>query len=233
MTMQVASDWLPIVSKAWQALDVDYIHSLNTEKGILPPMDCLLRAFSEPLSQIHFILLGESPYPRPESANGLAFWDAAVSSLWSETGLSKSVNRATSLRNWLKALLKTHGLLSDDLSQQAITNIEKSNLVQTGEQLFNNMIKRGMLLLNASLIYQDKRIPYHAKQWRPFIDAVLEGIATVRPDIELILFGKIATQFKNGPLKVALKAEHPYNLSFINNESVLEFFRPLELIYEH
>ena len=45
-------------------------------------------------------------------ANGYAFWDAAVNELWSDNGLSKAVNRATSLRNFIKMLLVTEGALS-------------------------------------------------------------------------------------------------------------------------
>ena len=44
---------------------------------------------------MRYVLFGESPYPRAQSANGYAFWDAAANSLWAEEGgLHQLLNRA-------------------------------------------------------------------------------------------------------------------------------------------
>ncbi len=80
----------------------------------MPGSDQLLAAFKRERSGVRYLLIGESPYPRRESANGIAFYDAAVGSLWSEQGLSKPVNRATSLRNIIKTALLAEGLLDKD-----------------------------------------------------------------------------------------------------------------------
>ena len=74
-------------------------------------IDRLLAAFQRDRAGVRYLLIGESPYPRRASANGIAFYDAAVDSLWSEQGLSKAVNRATSLRNIVKTALLAEGLL--------------------------------------------------------------------------------------------------------------------------
>ena len=96
--------WQPLLQKGIRQLPPDYLHFLSQNANYLPTQHQLFRAFSRPLSKTQFILFGESPYPRAESANGFAFWDAAVGNIWSEQGLSKPVNRATSLRNFIKML---------------------------------------------------------------------------------------------------------------------------------
>jgi uracil-DNA glycosylase len=71
----------------------------------------LFAAFAQPLDRVRYVLVGEGPYPRAESATGVCFMDGAVGDLWSEAGLSKPVNRATSLRNFMKMLLVADGQL--------------------------------------------------------------------------------------------------------------------------
>jgi uracil-DNA glycosylase len=211
-------------------MDKTYLQHLEQDSSWLPGMGCVLAAFGQPLSQTRYLLLGESPYPRVQSANGYAFWDKAVGSLWSEDGLSKAVNRATSLRNWIKALLLARGALQEDFSQACIAQIDKSPLVKTAEELFCGMMGQGILLLNACLVYSEGKVTYHARCWRPFMTSLLNQIAREKPDVSLILFGKIAQAIPQTQLKVALLAEHPYNLSFITNKTVLDFFNPLDLL---
>lgn len=223
-------EWRAILSKSLEKVDKHYLDEVLADINCLPGPENMFRAFSLPLSKTHYILLGESPYPRKTSANGYAFWDKAVGSLWSSTGLSKAVNKATSLRNLIKALLVSRGDLSSDLSQTCIARLDKSNLVQTADEFFNGMMRKGILLLNASLVYSDGKVPYHARSWKPFMSSLLEQIAVVKPDVQLICFGKIAETIPHDKLTVGLCVEHPYNTSFITNKRVLEFFNPLDLL---
>lgn len=218
------------MSESLEAVDQDYLSQLARDTSWLPGQEKLLAAFSLPLDQLRYLLIGESPYPRPESANGYAFWDQAVHPLWSEKGLSKAVNRATSLRNLLKTLLAARGDLSEDFSQAAIARLDKRGLIQTADELFGNLMQRGFLLLNASLVYSPGQVPFHARQWRPFMASLLQSLERLRPECELILLGKIADQIPKTRLRVALQAEHPYNISFITNPQVINFFKPLDLL---
>ena len=223
-------DWQPILDKALTTVDETYLKHLLDDEQWLPGLNSLFAAFSLPLSKLSYLLLGESPYPRKQSANGYAFWDNAVESLWSDQGLSKAVNRATSLRNIMKMLLIARGSLTNDTSQQAISEIDKECLIKSGAHLFQGMMEKGFLLLNASLVYSDGKVPYHARHWRPFMQSLLEQIAIIKPDVKLILLGKIAAIIPPNKLPVGLIAEHPYNISFINNVKVIEFFKPLDLL---
>lgn len=227
---QAHSEWHEILNNALKTVDPDYLQQLQSTSDYLPEFKSLFAAFSLPLSSTRYILLGESPYPRAQSANGYAFWDAAVGSLWSSTGLSKDVNRATSLRNLIKMLLYTRGDLQGDFSQNAIARLDKSHYVQTAGQLFDAFIRHGFLLLNASLVYSEGKIPYHARLWRPFMHSLLNQLAAYNPELQLILFGRIAAQIPEASLFPSLRVEHPYNISFITNPDVVAFFKPLDLL---
>lgn len=223
-------EWHKILDNAFEYLDKSYLNLLMNNNNWLPGLKNLFSAFSLPLSKTRYILLGESPYPRLESANGYAFWDNSVHELWSEAGLSKAVNKATSLRNLIKMLLIARGTLMDDTSQQAIANINKNGLVQTADELFNGMMNRGILLLNACLVYSEGKVAYHARYWNPFIQSILDQLSLIKPTVQLILLGKIANNISQDKLTVGLIAEHPYNISFITNPRVIEFFQPLDLL---
>ncbi|WP_454781271.1 uracil-DNA glycosylase family protein [Legionella sp. WA2022007384] len=224
------SDWKKILITALKTMDQNYLHQLMNDENWLPGRARLFAAFSLPLAKTQYILLGESPYPRKESANGYAFWDNSVAELWSSTGLSKAVNRATSLRNWIKMMLCARGDLGFNTSQADIALLDKKTLVQTAQQLFEGMMNKGILLLNASLVYSEGKVPYHARQWKPFMQSLLEQLILIKPNIQLILLGKIAETAAQSKLPIGLIAEHPYNISFITNQHVIDFFKPLDLL---
>lgn len=225
--------WHEILIKALQRVDKAYLQQLEENKDWLPGITKLFAAFSLPLNETRYILLGESPYPRPQSANGYAFWDDAVQTLWSLSGLSKEVNRATSLRNWLKMLLIARGALHEDYSQTAIAALDKSQYWQTGKEFFNSLLRKGFLLLNASLVYSENKVRFHARHWQPFMHSILAQLEEIKPALQLILFGRIAKEIPEVKFFSCLIAEHPYNLSFITNPQVLAFFKPLDLLYRH
>jgi uracil-DNA glycosylase len=231
---KVHASWLDILERALQAMDADYLQRIIDEETWLPGHAQIFNAFSLPLTEVNYVLFGESPYPRVQSANGYAFWDAAVTSLWSETGLSKPVNRATSLRNFIKMLLIAAGeLTATTTTQTDIAKLDKHHLIQTNNELFGNLLKNGFLLLNATPVLRPLSVRKDAKAWRPFLEQVLHFLTQQRPEVEFILLGGIANEIDTLITQPGLKklyAEHPYNISFINNPKMLDFFRPFELL---
>lgn len=230
----VHPSWHPLIDEAWSTLDPAYLSQLAEREDWLPGQAKLLNAFSLPQSAVKVVLFGESPYPRSDSANGYAFWDQSITQLWSASGLDKRVNRATSLRNLLKMLLIAEGRLSPaDTSQAAIAALNKSDLVQTGAELFQNCLKHGFLLLNASLVLQDRPPVKDAREFSPFLSTLMQGLLKNRPDITLLLLGRIAKDL-SPLLPLAhtnrLSAMHPYNIEFIQDPEIIEFFRPFHLL---
>lgn len=224
------------------AADPNYLPALAND-DFLPTQGRLFAAFDQPLDKVRYVLVGEGPYPREASATGVCFMDGAVKELWSVQGLSKPVNRATSLRNFMKMLMVADGLLSPEhtggesvavVSAQAMS--PGSGFIQTLPDLQHNLIDHGFLLLNAALVYRPHVPPVkEAKAWRPFLETVLEALAD-RPGLPLptlVLWGRIAQWLEDLPAVSRFPkavAEHPYNLSFIQNQTMQDLFGPMRLL---
>ena len=238
---QVHPQWQPILADALATLDPEYLHSLLQDDNWLPGADQLLSAFKRDRLGVRYLLIGESPYPRRESANGIAFYDAAVGELWSAQGLSKPVNRATSLRNIVKTTLLAEGLLSRDgegkVTQAAIAEIDKHSLIQTLDEFFTNLQQVGFLMLNATPVLHPERKPVlEARYWQAFLEQLLASIAAhADAKITLLLWGKIAQQVEAMPASRPyrkLVCEHPYNLSFIDNPHMLKLFARISVMQQ-
>jgi len=231
----VDSSWQDCLQKGISKINTDYLKQLALSNDWLPGPEKTLNAFSLPIHKVNYVLFGESPYPRKESANGFAFWDASVHELWSESGLSKKVNRATSLRNILKMLLIAEGVIDKNhSSQETIAALNKQSFVQTNDALFTNLIQHGFLLLNATPVLQMNSPPHKdARAFQPFTKELLDSLLKQRPQVKLILLGRIANAIDHLIQNIdvdKLYAEHPYNVSFITNQKVIDFFKPLHLL---
>jgi uracil-DNA glycosylase len=236
---KVHQEWQPILRQSLATLENDYVNSLLADDCWLPGMDFLLAAFQRDRNGLRYLLIGESPYPRRESANGVAFYDAAVDSLWSEQGLSKAVNRATSLRNIVKTALLAEGLLQRDnagkITQHAIARLDKHGLILSLGEFFSNLERSGFLMLNATPVLHPERKPaQEAKYWLPFLDRLLTLIVqNSSTRITLVLWGKIAKLIETMPASRSydqIVCEHPYNISFIDNPEMLQLFAQLRIL---
>ncbi len=229
-----SKSWESVLREAYAQLEEDYRKFLEEDRGYIPDRENYLNAFRTlPKEKVKYILFGQDPYPREESANGYAFIDARVKEIFSDKGLSKEVNRATSLRNFIKMALVARGDLSpEDLSQDAIASIDKTALISFIEELRINFEKNGVLLLNTALVFTDKKSSSrHVKAWQPFVRSLLKSLETQQP--KLILFGTHAKALKkNLPLNgfETIELEHPYNHTFIANPKALELFGPMHLL---
>lgn len=233
---QVHPQWQGILLEALATLEPDYLHSLLHDDLWLPGPAQLFAAFKRDRLGVRYLLIGESPYPRRESANGIAFYDASVGELWSDQGLSKPVNRATSLRNIIKTALFAEGHLRKDsngrIPQAAIAAVDKDGLIQTLDEFFVNLQQDGLLLLNATPVLHPQRKPaLEARYWQAFLQRLLDSIGARAPtEITLLLWGRIAQQVEALPASRhyrQLICEHPYNVSFIDNPQVQALFAAL------
>ena len=235
------ASWQPHLLRGLQAMTAatpDYLATLSQD-NYLPTEQRLFAAFALPLQAVRYVLVGEGPYPRPESATGVCFMDGAVGGLWCEAGLSKPVHKATSLRNFMKMLLVADGrLTAGDTGGAALAPIAaraaSDGSVQTLAQLQANLTAQGFLLLNASLVFRRHVAPaIDARAWLPFLQAVLAALLEVDPAPTLVLWGKIAEQLKKLPATARFPqvvSEHPYNLTFIDHPDMQALFRPMRLL---
>jgi uracil-DNA glycosylase len=240
-----APSWRPALAQGLELMarqDPAYLLALSKDR-FLPTGGRIFSAFEQPLEAVNYVLVGEGPYPREQSATGVCFMDGAVRSLWSEQGLSKPVNRATSLRNFMKMLMVADGWLRPDATGgESVAPVAAkvmrpgSGVIQTLPELQRNLTDHGFLLLNAALAFRPHVPPVkEAKAWRPFLDTVLEAL-TDRPGKSpptLVLWGRIAQWLEDLPAASRFPkavAEHPYNLSFIQNRAMQDLFGPMRLL---
>jgi uracil-DNA glycosylase len=233
--------WRPHLLRGLEAVakaNPGYLPALAAD-DYLPTQGRLFAAFAQPLDRVRYVLVGEGPYPRAESATGVCFMDGAVGELWSAAGLSKPVNRATSLRNFMKMLLVADGQLQPgNTGGAAMAPVAAAALsngsVQTLAQLQDNLTRQGFLLLNAALVFRKHVKPaIDARGWLPFLQTVLAVLAGLDTPPTLVLWGKIAEELRKLPETEGLPqvlAEHPYNLSFIEHQGMQQLFGPMELL---
>ncbi len=242
---RASSSWRPVLLRglaAMMAADPDYLPAL-AQDDYLPTQGRIFAAFEQPLDAVRYVLVGEGPYPREQSATGVCFMDGAVDALWSESGLSKPVNRATSLRNFMKMLMVADGLLMPDATGgEAVAAVAHralaadSTFIQTLPELQASLTRHGFLLLNAALVFRPHVPPVKdAKAWRPLLETVLDALASRagQPAPSLVLWGKIAGWLEGLPAVdhfTRSVAEHPYNLSFIQNRDMQALFGPMHLL---
>ena len=240
------STWHAVLIQGLDAIHTaypDYLPGL-IKSEFVPTRHRLFAAFSLPMPTVRYVLVGEGPYPRQQSATGYCFMDGAVEEIWSkesDAGLSKAVNRATSLRNFIKMLLvadrKLHASNTGSTALLSVAQHMRSEpevFVQTMAQLQTNFVKRGFLMLNASLVFRDDVSPaIDAKAWKILMQLVFQALAHQNPKPKLILWGKIADRLSSMPVvsEFDMKiSEHPYNLSFIQNVGMQKLFAPFELL---
>lgn len=235
----VHDEWLTPLTNALLTVDPGYLKDLTDDTNWLPGPQKIFAAFQRDLTNCQYILFGESPYPRAESANGIAFYDAAVTDLWSDKGLSKPVNRATSLRNIMKTALLAQGLIETEpdgkIPQSTIAALNKQQLIQSIHQLFSALQKKGFLLFNVTPVLHPERKPtQEARYWAGFVEKLLLEISRHKATLPtLVLWGKIAQQVETMPVANSyekIRSEHPYNISFIKNKVMHELFTRLQIL---
>ena len=236
------ASWQPHLRKALEAIaraNPAYLPTLAADT-YLPTGQRLFAAFTLPLPAVRYVLVGEGPYPRANSATGVCFMDGAVGSLWSDAGLSKPVNKATSLRNFIKMLLVADGKLqAGDTGGAAMAPVAAGagadGMIQTLAHLQQNLTAQGFLLLNASLVFRPHVAPViDARAWQPLLQVVLETLLNLDRPPTLVLWGKIAEQLSKLPASERFPqvvSEHPYNLTFIQHPKMQAFFKPMRLMH--
>ncbi len=235
MTDNIHDSWQDIVSCSLKALPQEYRNFLDSGDNYIPEKSDFLNAFKTlPKDKLRYILFGQDPYPRAKSASGYAFIDGAVKHIFSASGFDKNVNKATSLRNFIKMVLVSDGKLScKDSSQKAIASIDKSDMIDSIDELRCNFEHSGVLLLNSSLIFTSKKeSKKHIKIWRAFVERFLEQVQPLSP--KLIFFGNYAKEIKKLPSASgfeSIELEHPYNHTFVCNKKAQELFGAMKLLH--
>ena len=221
----VDPSWRDFLSERLQDLDEAFAEELEASPGWLPGADRCLAAFSVPRCDVRVVWLGESPYPRQHSATGLSFQDAAVGEMFREDGrLAVGINRATSLRNVLKAwFVATDRLAIGQTSSNDVRRMDRRGLVGQLDEVFQRGRQNGWLWLNAGLSLRPARAKAgQIRKWEGLVNAVLADVSGRGACVALM--GRFAERFEpacNHPLV----SDHPCREGFIADPHVRALLR--------
>lgn len=168
--MNIHESWNPIIPILYQ----EPLKTLNTvvlpEISSQPRKSDIFNVFSMPVNEIKVVILGQDPYPMPNTAIGRAF------------AVSEGTKIPASLKNIREEILISLGVESF-----------KKN---TGEnwKTLQHWQEQGIFLLNTALTVETARIGSHLKYWEYFTQRVISHISVENPCIWMF-WGKAAQRF--------------------------------------
>eukprot|EP00633_Aureoumbra_lagunensis_P001412 CAMPEP_0197295988 /NCGR_PEP_ID=MMETSP0890-20130614/37207_1 /TAXON_ID=44058 ORGANISM="Aureoumbra lagunensis, Strain CCMP1510" /NCGR_SAMPLE_ID=MMETSP0890 /ASSEMBLY_ACC=CAM_ASM_000533 /LENGTH=519 /DNA_ID=CAMNT_0042772287 /DNA_START=13 /DNA_END=1572 /DNA_ORIENTATION=- len=147
------------------------------DDSILPARELTFQALkaNDP-SKWRVIAFGQNPYPRKESATGIAMFDAAIDS-WD----SKKFGSTTSMRCLIKAAAQSKYKIDANMKVDALRAFIKHRNTVSPTQWFQCLLTQGVLLLNAALTVTSGSSPalsikQHRSFWEPIIATIIDEI---------------------------------------------------------
>lgn len=145
------------------------------DKSIVPVRELTFQALKpNPPEKWKVVVFGQNPYPRVESATGIAMFDNTFGQ-WKDS----QFGRVTSIRCIIKAAcIWKHGIKKNTQIADIRELLAKNQTVQPPEW-FQAMLTQGVLLLNAALTASsDGSVPteQHTAFWRPVVEKIVEEI---------------------------------------------------------
>ena len=221
----VSTFWRDHVAEWLDAVDERFLETLEADVW-WPGVDSCLKAFTGDVCP-RVVWLGESPYEGEGRATGLSFLDGTVGALFCGDALDASINKATSLRNILKAWFRADCRLHEGCTnKEHVQAMRKDGLAQQLNEVFEHGIKYGWLWLNAGLSIGgslDKSA--HVCGWRPFVSRAIASASEVNATV--VLLGDWAKTYRSDVAaeRPLVEAPHPRNESFVEDASMREFLR--------
>ena len=128
------------------------------------------------------VVFGQNPYPRPESATGIAMFDNTFHD-WADS----QFGRVVSIRCIIKAAaMWKHGIPKKTPIADIRALLKKQDTVQPPEW-FQAMLTQGVLLLNAALTASSDgamATDQHTTFWRPVVEKLVEEILRAKQDAD-------------------------------------------------
>ncbi|MEE1753131.1 ADP-ribosyltransferase domain-containing protein [Streptomyces sp. SP18CS02] len=176
--------WLPLLGPVIEAQPsaADFIGPKRSAE-VVPVRELTFQALKpHPPQKWKVVAFGQNPYPRPESATGIAMFDNTFGD-WKDS----QFGRVVSMRCIIKAAaMWKYGIPKKTPIAEVRALLKKEDTVQPPEW-FQAMLTQGVLLLNASLTASaDGAMPTdrHTSFWRPVAEQVVEEILRAKQDAE-------------------------------------------------
>ncbi|CAD7974370.1 unnamed protein product, partial [Amoebophrya sp. A25] len=163
----------------------------NRDPAIIPVRELTFQALKPHAPEDwKLIVIGQSPFPRLESATGIAHFDADVSD-WND----KKFGASTTLRCLLKACAMQKFGISAVPQNTPVNDLRKlladKNIIKTPKDWFQYCLSQGVLFINAAMtMHQETKdnkkqsanatVGPHAAFWRETIAKVVDAILHAR-----------------------------------------------------
>lgn len=155
-----------ISKQKWWIQLIDQLAELYLTQNISPNIEQLFYAFKlTPIENMKVVIVGQDPYPTPNTANGLAFWIP---------------QNTTYINPSFKNILKK-------LAQEYNTDLNELEYLDLTIWAF-----QGVFLFNATLSVQINYPNSHQKIWQQFSQNVLKFCQIQNPNLIYVGWGKFA-----------------------------------------
>ncbi|MER7910304.1 ADP-ribosyltransferase domain-containing protein [Streptomyces sp. NPDC096068] len=174
--------WLPLLGPVIEARPgaADFIGPQRSPE-VVPVRELTFQALKpHPPHKWKVVAFGQNPYPRAESATGIAMFDNTFND-WEDSRFG----RVVSIRCLIKAAaMWKYGIAKKTPVADVRALLEKEDTVRPPEW-FQAMLTQGVLLLNASLTASaDGTVPTdrHTAFWRPVAEQIVEEILRAKQE---------------------------------------------------
>ncbi|KPI33660.1 NAD:arginine ADP-ribosyltransferase ART [Actinobacteria bacterium OV450] len=176
--------WLPLLKPVIEARpDAAQFIGQSRSPQVVPVRELTFQALKpHPPHKWKVVVFGQNPYPRPESATGIAMFDNTFND-WKDS----QFGRVVSIRCIIKAAaMWKYGIAKKTPIADVRALLKERNTVQPPEW-FQAMLTQGVLLLNASLTASGDGAmgaDQHTAFWRPVAERIVEEILKAKQDAE-------------------------------------------------
>ncbi|WP_234318326.1 ADP-ribosyltransferase domain-containing protein [Streptomyces sp. NRRL S-244] len=176
--------WLPLLKPVIEAQpDAARFIGKGRSPEVVPVRELTFQALKpNPPHKWKVVAFGQNPYPRPESATGIAMFDNAFND-WKDS----QFGRVISIRCIIKAAaMWKYGIAKKTPIADIRALLKERDTVQPPEW-FQAMLTQGVLLLNASLTASGDGAmgtDRHTAFWRPVAERIVEEILKAKQDAD-------------------------------------------------
>ncbi|MFG2332674.1 ADP-ribosyltransferase domain-containing protein [Streptomyces sp. NPDC048604] len=176
--------WLPLLKPAIEAQpDAAQFIGQGRSPEVVPVRELTFQALKpHPPHKWKVVVFGQNPYPRPESATGIAMFDNTFND-WKDS----QFGRVVSIRCIIKAAaMWKYGIIKKTPIADVRALLKERETVQPPEW-FQAMLTQGVLLLNASLTASGDGAmgtDRHTQFWRPVAERIVEEILKAKQNAD-------------------------------------------------
>jgi uracil DNA glycosylase len=172
--------WEPLLRPTLEALkDAETFIGPQRDKGIVPVRELTFQALKpNPPERWKVVIFGQNPYPRVESATGIAMFDNAFGD-WQDAQFGK----VTSIRCIIKAAAMWKHGIEKQTSTAVIRGLLQKHDVVAPPEWFQAMLTQGALLLNAALTASSDdalSTSKHTSFWKPVVERIVDAILAAK-----------------------------------------------------